>query len=217
VALALVGTIVTIVYGSFATTSRSVDLYQSRMACSDRASLVLRLMARQFRCAYLPALGTDPATAAPRDSNSPRAAVVSPPAAIETDGAIVSFVTTAGPGSGTDPSLALARVLYRFDPAAETLSLAYEPYVSGAHPLEEAPTWRPLLTGVKSFEVQFYDGRQWQSGSAGASRQTLPQAVKIALSLVDQRNRSHEWGTMAALGCHVTVPKPQVITPVPKL
>ncbi len=53
-ALALVGTIVTMVYGSYAAASRSVDLYSSRLACSDRTCLVLRLLARQLRCLYLP-------------------------------------------------------------------------------------------------------------------------------------------------------------------
>ena len=44
VALALISTIVMMVYGSFTAATRSMDLYGRRLACADRASLVLRLL-----------------------------------------------------------------------------------------------------------------------------------------------------------------------------
>ncbi|MDI9433013.1 MAG: type II secretion system protein, partial [Planctomycetes bacterium] len=52
VALAMIATIVSMVYGSYAATSRSMEMYDSRLTCAQRTQLVLRLMERQLRCAY---------------------------------------------------------------------------------------------------------------------------------------------------------------------
>lgn len=219
IALALVSTIMTIVYTSLATASRSVDLYKSRLAASDRASLVLRLMARQLRCAYLPALGTSPtAPPAPEGTNpAPGVSTITHTGPIEMAGDCLSFVTTAGEAPGSDKAQSLARVRYRCDQAAGTLSIAYESFVFEGMGLLEAPNWRPILTGVKNLEVQFSDGHDWHSDWTEGPDQTLPKAVKIALSVVDRRNRLHDFTTTVPLGCCVAAPAQQVQTPVGKL
>jgi type II secretion system protein J len=217
VALALTGTIVTIVYGSFTATSRSVDLYSSRMACGDRACLVLRLMARQFRCAYVPSWGTNPVAASLQNSTLSAPPAVSRIEPIEATGEILSFITTAGMGTGTDPSMSLCRVLYRCDPSSGTLSISCEPYMYGADHLQDSRTWQPILTGVKSLEVQFYDGRWWQARWTGGVDQTLPQSVRIALTVVDEKDRVHEFKTMVPLGCRRAPPKQPLAVPAGKL
>jgi prepilin-type N-terminal cleavage/methylation domain-containing protein len=205
VALALIGTIVTMVYGSFNAASRSLDLYGSRLACDDRACLVLRLLTRQLRCAYRPSFETNPAPA-PAAANAPAAPGTSgPPAPLESNGADLSFLTTAGLGAAP----ALWRVQYRHDPATGTLSVCCEPYLYGAVALPSAESWRPILTGVRTIEVQCYDGRQWQSGWTATSR-TLPQSVKIALTVSDEKNRVHEFQTMVSLGGWRALPQESV-------
>jgi prepilin-type N-terminal cleavage/methylation domain-containing protein len=212
VALALISTIVMMVYGSFLAASRSLDLYGSRMACDDRASLVLRLMARQLRCAYLPPVETDPLSSSSPNGvpSTPRTSLPAEPLTASEAG--LSFITTAGLGTGP----ALSRILYRHDPATGILSLCGEPYLYGAEAQASARSWRPILTGVRSVEVQFYDGQQWQSGWTGAS-QTLPQSAKIALAVVDEKNRLHEFETMVPLGCRRALPQPSVTTGAGKL
>jgi type II secretion system protein J len=195
VALALVGTILTMVYGSYAAAARSVDLYSSRLACSDRTCLVLRLLARQLRCLYLPSAATD---AASTSTPAAAAATVTPPAdLLQADAESLGFVTTAG----LDRATALAHVTYRCDPASGTLSLSSEPYVYGGGRLGDSPAGQMLLTGVESLEVQFYDGRQWQSGWTGTGAQALPQGVKITLRVCDDQGRRQEFTTIVAPGC----------------
>jgi len=212
VALALISTIVMMVYGSFLAASRSLDLYGSRMACDDRASLVLRLLARQLRCAYLPPLETDPQSS-PAENGVPSTPRTSLPTEPLTAGeAGLSFITTAGLGTGP----ALSRILYRHDPATGILSLCGEPYLYGAEAQTSARSWRPVLSGVRSLEVQFYDGRQWQSAGTDAGR-ALPQSAKITLAVVDKKNRLHEFETMVSLGCRRAWPQPSVAAGAGKL
>ena len=212
VALALVSTIVTMVYGSFTAASRSMDLYSRRMACCERTCLVLRLMARQLRCAYLPSserqpMPTSPQNGAPSASVPATAPQIKP---LEASGGILSFVTTVGVGTGSAGSMALSRVMYRYDPSAGTLSISCEPCVYGGGRPQDSQSWRPILGGVQSVDMQFYDGRQWRSGWTGGESRALPQSVRIAITVVDERNHPHEFKTMTPIGCRNT-PQPQQV------
>lgn len=49
-------------------------------------------------------------------------------------------------------------------------------------PVHETPEEQPLLTGIESMEVAFYDGSDWQeSWEATEDDPTLPQAVRVRL------------------------------------
>ena len=52
------------------------------------------------------------------------------------------------------------------------------------------------------------------SGSPGGTDagQTLPQAVKIALTVIDEKSRLHEFKTIVPLGCRRAGPNPAVAT-----
>jgi general secretion pathway protein J len=210
IALALTSTIVTMVYGSYAAASRSLDLYGSRLACWERTSLALRLMARQIRGAYVPP------SAAGATSLSPGSAPLSAqPAAFRADtrgagGEILSFITAGGFGPRPDSPTPLARVLYRYDPAAGILSVAWEPYAYGMESRQEPGLWRPLLGGVRRLELQFHDGRQWQSDWDSRDKGRPPHAVKIALTVIDEKDRPHEFQTAVPVGCRSTPPGRQV-------
>ncbi len=191
VALALVSTITMIVYGSYAAASRCLDRYGSRMASSERASLVLRLMARQIRCAYAP---TAPSASAQPASPTP------PPAAttlFRADGTTLSFITTGGP----DRSAACSRVQYRYDSFGGTLSIGCQPYVYGAETQSNSGYEEPVLRNVRRMDLQFYDGRQWRPTWEGTDSAGLPRAVKIVLTLIDEKNRLHEYGTTVPIVC----------------
>ena len=212
VSLALISTIVTMVYGSFTAACRSVDVYGSRMACDDRTCLVLRLMARQLRCAYVPSFETGSTPSSPQNgtpSMPPTAAQIEP---LNSSGEGLSFVTTAGLGTGP----ALSRVMYRYDPSSGTLSISCEPYLYGVEGLQGPRDWRPILNGVRSVDVQFYDGQRWQSGWTGASR-TLPRGARITITVLDEKDRLHEFKTMVPIGCRNAPQKQQVSVPAGKL
>ena len=59
--------------------------------------------------------------------------------------------------------------------------------------------------------MQFDDGRQEPSGGMGAGP-SLPQSVKIALTVLDEKNRVHEFQTRVPLGCRRALPRPAVAT-----
>jgi prepilin-type N-terminal cleavage/methylation domain-containing protein len=212
ISLALISTIVTMLYGSFTAACRSMDVYGSRMACSDRTCLVLRLMARQLRCAYVPTFATGLAPSSPQNgtpSVPPAASLIEP---LDSSGEGFSFITTAGLGTGP----ALSRVMYRCDPSSGTLSICCEPYLYGVEGWQGPRDWRPILNGVRSVDVQLYDGQRGQSGWTGSPSQTLPQGVKIAITIFDEKDRWHEFKTMVPIGCRNAPQEQQVSVPAGK-
>jgi general secretion pathway protein J len=227
VALAIVSAIMTMVYGSYAATTRSLDLYNSRMACSERASLMLRLMSRQLRCAYLPSPQaarpqppqTQPiAFGDPPTGNTPNV----PPVAFRADsheasGVILCFPTTGGPRRGPDRPAGLSRVAYRYDPQGGTLSIHCEPCTQRAVDLPDPGQWRPMLTGVTNVDLQFHDGRRWRPEWNSGERNTLPRAVKIALTIVDKSGRVRAFATTAPIGLRNAPQEQQLEIPAEKL
>jgi len=188
ISLTIVGTIVTMVYGSYAATSRSVDVYTNRSACSERAQLALRIMARQIRCAY----------ASPTEAAAFRA---------ETSnlrGDLLSFTTTGASGLGLGQPMGISRVAYRYDGKARNLSIRSEPAVTFRDSSLDSGTWRPMLTGVTGVELAFYDGRNWQQRWDARADGRLPQAVKIALSVTEQSGREHHYATTVPIICRRT-------------
>ncbi len=211
VALALVSTIATMVYGSYAAVSRSLDLYGSRTACYERTCLVLRLMARQIRCAYVPPVPISPTPSSPQNSVSPAL-----PGAFRADsrdagGTILSFITTAGLATGPDTSMGVARVMYRYDPSVGTLSICCEPYRYPADDSQESGPWRPILSGITRVDLQCYDGRQWQIAWNGENEK-LPQAVKIGMTILDERDHAHEFETTVPVANRIATPKQRIST-----
>jgi len=208
--LAIVSCIVTMVYGSYAATSRSVDVYSSRLACSERAQLVLRMMTRQIRCAHVPPTPTNIGKGGPGRGNP----AVGPGTAFQGQtrnlrGDLLSFGTTSGFSLGLDRPVGISRVGYRYDERAKILSICCEPSIGRPDNLQKSATWRPMLTGVTSIELQYYDGRNWQPRWDSKSNRKLPQAVKIALSVVEKGGREHRYATMVPIVCQEASPVPQ--------
>ena len=211
VALALVSTIATMVYGSYAAVSRSLDLYGSRTACYERTCLVLRLMARQIRCAYVPTAPTVPMPSSPQNSTASALPAAFRADSRGADGIILNLITTAGLATGPDTPMGVARIMYRHDPFHGTLSLCCAPYSYAADDAQESGPWQPVLSGVTRVELQCYDGRQWQAAWSGAS-QSLPRAVKIGVTVLDEKNRPHEFEIAAPLGSRMASPQQTVGT-----
>jgi hypothetical protein len=210
VALALVSTIATMVYGSYAAVSRSLDLYGSRTACYERTCLVLRLMARQIRCAYVPPFRARPAPPSPQNGTSPALPVAFRADSRDAGGTILSFLTTAGLATGPDAPMGVARVTYRYDPSDGTLAVCCEPYRHATDDAQElSGPWRPILSGVTRVDLQCYDGRQWQVAWNGESEK-LPQAVKIGVTILDEKGRAHEFETTAPIASRIASPKQRI-------
>jgi len=221
VALAIIMGIVTMVYGSYVATTKSMGAHQARMACSERAQLVLRLMTRQIRCAYVPF--TDPnnetavspgetAQIAPTASNARRRATETRIRRPSTwfsgnsrgrRGKILSFVTTGGPAAGPDAPRGLSRVTYLYDKATAILSISTQECVGLLRNREDAGRAQPVLNNVTAIDLGFHDGRQWQDEWDYEKNEGLPQAVKFELTVMDETAREHHYGTTIAIMCRV--------------
>jgi len=107
--------------------------------------------------------------------------------------------------------MGVARVMYRYDPSNGTLSIGCEPYRYVAEEAQESGPWRPILSGVTRVDLQCYDGRQWQVAWNGESER-LPRAVQIALTVLDEKGRAHEFETTVPIGSRMASSKQQVST-----
>lgn len=208
VSLAIVATIMTMVYGSYAATSRTLDVYTSRMTCSEQAHLVLRLMARQIRCAYMPPA----ASPSSEDQTEPKRALTEPPTAFDapgrgTRGEILRLTTTAGLGAALDGPVGFSRVAYRYDQAARSLLVSSHSGACNPDSPSDPDAWRPILTGLTSIELGFYDGKHWQVQWNSRQAGRLPQAVKIALTVTDEHGREHPYTTTIPVLCSGASPK----------
>ena len=212
VALAIIMGIVTMVYGSYVATTRSMDAHQGRMACSERAYLVLRLLGRQVRCAYAPPTDPNDETPVSPEGTAPIAATASAPRSGATEtrirepspwfwgnprgrrGEILSFVTTGGPAAGPDTPRGLSRVTYLYDRATATLSIRTQERVNLFRRSEDAGPVQPVLSNVTTVGLRFHDGRDWQDEWDYEKNDGLPHAVKLELTVVDENEREHHYG-----------------------
>ncbi len=230
VAMAIIATIMTMVYGSYAATSRSLSVYDGRMACSERAQLVLRLMARQVRCAYAPPSQADsamappsladhdnaPYRAVPRKDESKPASILFQGSAREARGEILRFATTGGFSVGPDGPMGLSRIAYRYDKPAGVLAISCEPHMPGPRRSNGRSVWRPVLTGVTGIDLEFHDGKQWQYEWDAKETRRLPQAIRIAVTVTDENGRAYRYGTTVPVACRTAVQERLQITPAGK-
>lgn len=215
VATAMIATIVSMVYGSYAATSQSVARYDGLLKCSGRAHLVLRLMARQLRGAYAPAADANapahasdgsPANTQPDPARPSNVQLVTRVPVFHGDardprGQILSFVTTAGFGTGLNGPRALAVMSYRYDAPTSTLAINCQPYMGQSAGPSPSATWQPVLRNVTAFDIEFHDGRQWRQ-KWRADRNGLPRAVRLRLVALDERDRPYHFGTTVPLLSH---------------
>jgi len=209
VALTIIAMILAMVYGSYAATTRSIDISGDRMACIERGCLALRLMARQLRCAYAPSPRTVPSD--PGKTATDVSVLASAPAPSEKSagsfqgdprdsrGRILSFVTTGGSGGGPNAPRGLAGVTYRYDEAASTLFICRRNHTDSLRDGQELSREQPLLRNVTSIALKFHDGRQWQDTWDFKRNHGLPRAVKAEIIVADQTGRPHHLGTTVSI------------------
>lgn len=203
IALTIIAAILSMVYGSYAATTRAIDACRTRMACLERGGFALRLMARQVRSAYAPSPASSSSgsdrTGATSDARAPgRSAQTTAATSLalfqgngrDPTGEILSFITSGD--CGPDPNArGLTRVTYHYDRAAMTLSMSRHDGLDRRHP----GPFLTVLRNVTSIELKFHDGRQWQDTWDFRTRQEVPRAVKVSLDVIDKAGRTYRVGT----------------------
>lgn len=222
VALAMIATIVSMVYGSYAATSRSIEIYDHRLTCAQRTQLILRLMERQLRCAYHRPTEFE-ATPSPEASDSRIRTVQESPKTDETrlpksrpafvggtrstPGVVLDFITTAGPAGGQNGPQGLARIRYRHDPVRGTLAIGCQPPLDTLPQDDSIGPWQTVLQQIVMIDIEFFDGLRWQPQWRSQADRTLPRAVRLSLTVADEKGRHHQYGTTIAMACQMAEPK----------
>jgi hypothetical protein len=220
VAVTIIATIVSMVYGSYFATAKSADLYKTRMSMSGRTRKVLCWMARQIRCSYIGKSDkdTDLAKTDSAETNTVRKSPVIyfnyEPDACGTGfqpvktrpgwpchGGILYLVTTHKLFCEDGYANGLFDVAYKFEKNIRALYLSQRRFAGTHENRIEDRNWRPILTNVESFELGFFDGQQWCGKWDFAQKRKLPLAVKIGITCEDKNYRQCHYGTVAYLDC----------------
>ena len=205
VAIAIVVSIVSMVYGSYFATSRSAEAYKAKMSVSESAGDLLRQMARQIRCCY--AKSPERAKTKARQSLPITQGILDEPTSyfqggldVRT-GEILHFVTTARVCSNGDLKEGLIEVVYVLDRTTKTLMVSAKRFVETSGPLLEEPDFSVVMEGVEYVELAFFDGTEWRAEWDYSQTKRLPAAVRIRIVVEDENGRRSEYATVAQTNC----------------
>lgn len=140
----------------------------------------------------------------PKDESKP-ASILFQGSTHKPGGEILRFATTGGFSVGSDGPMGLSRIAYRYDKPTGVLSISCEPHMPGPDRSEDRSVWRPVLKGVTSIDLEFHDGKQWQYEWDAKNSRRLPQAVRIAVTVTDENERTYRYGTTVPVACRAAV------------
>jgi prepilin-type N-terminal cleavage/methylation domain-containing protein len=199
VAVAIIGAIVSMVYGSYFVTSKSAKACKRRIELSQEGQELLEKMAQQIRCSYAGSVkkSTPPAIKGALKKEETQENIINyftgDPG--EMGGEILYLVTTNRILEEKSPGL--FEVTYKFDKNSGTLFLSQERFVDGSKSFIENRNWQPLAENIESIELEFSDGRDWLPTWDFKKTKALPYAVKINIICRDESFRQYCFGTTA--------------------
>jgi general secretion pathway protein J len=205
VAVTIIAAIVSMVYGSYFATSKSVQACKSRIALSRQARKVLEQMARQIRCSYVgPAKKNEnrygPLSQQREKINENEISYFNGNSG-ERGGDFLHLVTTSDISSGNAAPDGLFETTYKFEKSIGTLFVSRQRFVNAPKSLAENRNWWPLVSNIEYIELEFSDGRQWLHTWDFTQNKSLPNAVRINIALEDENFRQYHYGTIAYLCC----------------
>lgn len=205
VAVTIIAAIVSMVYGSYFATSKSVQACKSRIALSRQARKVLEQMARQIRCSYAGSTKKykTPAKSLFRQREKITDNVISyfNGNSGERGGEILHLVTTSDISVGNAAPEGLFETTYKFEKSIGTLFVNRQRFVNAPKSPAENRNWRPLASNIESIELEFSDGRRWLHTWDYLQNKSLPNAVRININFEDENFRQYHYGTIAHVFC----------------
>jgi type II secretion system protein J len=203
VTVAIIATIVSMVYGSYFATSKSAQACRKRIALSKQGREIVGQMARQIRCSYASSVkkSTPPAVKGSLKKEVTLENTISyfNGNSGEMGGEILYLVTTNGSLDKQAPGL--FEVTYKFDKRSGTLLFSQERFIDTPKSFFEKKNWQPLAENIESIELAFSDGRQWLNTWDFKEKRGLPYAVKINITCQDENCRQLSYGTSAYISC----------------
>lgn len=209
VAVALIASILCMVYGSYFATSRSAQTCKGIIEASEQGRKTLEQMARQIRCSYAPA-----------DANYTEAEPVVPGSkqtiqrgmileenvcyfngnSASPRGEFLHFVTTNRFLGEKQAADGLFDVTYKFDKRASLLLLSQGEFTGTSQKPGERD-WQTVTEGIKSLDLTFFDGDKWLRSWDFKDKKKLPSAVRIEIGCEDENNRRYHYATVADISC----------------
>jgi prepilin-type N-terminal cleavage/methylation domain-containing protein len=202
VAMGIIVTIVSMVYGSYFATSKSVEAYKTRMTLSQDVRDALQQMARQIRCSYA-VKPKSPASGGKAILPKTKGILESPVNYFKGDsnasaGVILQLVTTSRLSLAQERTNGLLDVAYNFDPSTGTLFVSQRSFVHiGKDADATNRNWSPLIESVDHIELMFFDGGQWLGEWDFTKKKQLPGAVRINITCEDENRRRCSYDTIA--------------------
>ncbi len=203
-AMAIIVTIVSMVYGSYFATSKSTQACKSKMTLSQQGRKVLGQMTRQIRCSYANKAdkNTYPAPI-PQQGKADPASVINyfQGNSDEPSGEILHLVTTSGFSVGLAPSDGLFEVTYKLDKSKGLLFSSQRRFAPTSKSAEQKKKWQRIAEDIESLKLAFFDGQQWLNKWDFKDKKQLPFAVKINMTWEDENHRQYQYGTIAYICC----------------
>jgi len=227
VAMAVVATVVSMVYGSYVAASKSAGAYNARIAASRQQQALLRQLSRQLRSCFV----------GPASEQIPRKSLVSGNAEAgrsgtrkadqvpekktdyfsggcdDTGGRFLHFVSTSKilPQPGVPEGL--FEMTYRFDRAAGTIYANQRIFAARSANHKEQLNWQGVADGVRDLKIWFFDGKQWLKSYSYLDKKGLPLAVRIEITVEDKNHRRLTYQTTALISCRKSqskIARPQI-------
>jgi prepilin-type N-terminal cleavage/methylation domain-containing protein len=173
VAVALIGIVVSVVLGSMAATTRSVEAYRARVSVVMRSQIGLQKIAASIRCCC---------------------------GGLSTTNGQVRWITTQPLLDGAAGQQGPFDVTLRWDSAGARLLARQNPWRPGSRTGVEAGPWEILADHVRGILWSFSDGTAWRPDWEGDVNKPLPRLVRIDLTAQDDKERVYELQALAMPG-----------------
>ena len=205
VAAAIILSILSMIYGTYFTISKSTQATKAKLTLSQQALKVLPRIARQIRCSYADTV-SDSAYTTKSVSEQKEKKTQNNPDFFSgyTDNPseeILHLITTNRFDMPQNSPEGLFDVTYRFDKSKGQLYLSQKRFVGTIKNSAEKKLWQPIAKNVQSLELAFFDGRQWLNKWTFKDRKKLPNAVKIDITFRNQAGRIYGCSTVAYIYC----------------
>jgi len=203
VAMALIVTIVSMVYGSYFAAARSTDAARATLTSEGQARELLAQIARQMRCCYV---GKDVALDRPESVSVVGANVSRPPCyfygdAADPTGRILRFVTTQAVSVGKVSPAGLFEAAYKFDKNSGMLLYGQRRFVGASYKSLQQASFRLVAENVSAVDLSFFGGENWGNCWRFEEQGSLPRAVSVKIILEDNNGRRREHVITAATNC----------------
>jgi prepilin-type N-terminal cleavage/methylation domain-containing protein len=202
IALAMLGLILSALYGSYRAVTDSILGLQPQTALDQKGQFFVQQLSRQVRCCYGGRLNrlsrpVPREDLAAKDLEGRLPLFRGGPTSI--DESLLRYVTSGGTRSQRTYPGCLIVVCYKLDTWRHVLLVREELY--GRRDEEAQEDWRVVLEDVLEIEFEYFDGKDWQSEWDSRKSGSLPRAMRVRLVLESRQGRHADLASVIPILC----------------